>query len=407
MIIFWRSRLTRLFFMLQVISLSGMYFTKDYYVLSSLEDYMNLLLIAVLTLLVILPWRNIEKYSEIHVNNINNLSVLTTILLWISLYVIIINILTIISLYSSISLFDINEYKYGGTGLSEYFTYNVSMVNVKLKILANYLYNFTLLLIPLHFFYLSRGEKKLSVLCLLGSLAIIFHGLSYFSRVTSVHWMLLYSSMLIYSSDAISSKYVNMIKKVAIIIGSLTAFQFMVIGSYRFLDYKGIKANSIIQDAQTYSTIHYLSQSFKYGMTTLKDYNYETFHGQLSMMSVYDLLNYFGLIDWDYDTFFQLRRQLWPNHYYTFNGLVSYSIYDYGYVLSFILFIGYYLTVRSLKSKNQYINLTDMLIMFLLIQIPLFAIFYSSVRGLVLLSIILIPVNLFIKSKRTFRLKSA
>ena len=405
MIRYWKSHLVRLFLILQIVSLSGMYFTKDYYILTSGQDYINLFLVAALTLLVVLPWNNMNKFTEIKIANPYNLRLLTKILLWISLYVIIIDLLAIISLYSNISVHDINEFKYGGSGLREHFGYSLSMVNVKLKIIANYLYYFSLILIPLHFYYISKGEIKLSILCLLGSLGIIFHGLAYYSRVTSVHWIFLYVSLFIFTSNAIHPKHLKNLKKGLVLFIIAVVLQFIVIGSYRFLEYKGIGRTSIIQDAQIYSAVHYLSQSFKYGMSTLKDYNYQTFQGQLSLIDIYSLLSIFGIIDWDYDTFYQLRRQLWPTQYYTFNGLVSYSIYDYGYILTFLLFIGYYYFIKSIKSNFHSIYLTDLLIVFILIQIPLFAIFYSAVRGIAILSVLLIPIIYILKSRRNFKLK--
>jgi hypothetical protein len=132
-------------------------------------------------------------------------------------------------------------------------------------------------------------------------------------------------------------------------------------------------------------------------MYILNSYNFKTFNGQISLQPVLSLLGQYSVIDYDASSYSALRQQLWPLHYYTFNGFVAYTIYDLGYVMSIIFTLIYYFMIIRLQPKNNQISLLNLFLIVLLIQLPLLAIFYSAVGGVIIPLLMSIPVFIHMK----------
>jgi len=84
-------------------------------------------------------------------------------------------------------------------------------------------------------------------------------------------------------------------------------------------------------------------------------------------------------------------------HWYTFNGFVAYIIYDFGYILTMLFSFYYYFVVYYLRPKNNQISLLSLFLLVLLIQIPLLAIFYSALGGIIIPLLLLIPIFIYMK----------
>jgi len=270
------------------------------------------------------------------------------------------------------------------------------------------LYYFSYFLVPLHFYYLSKEKYRLSFFCFLFSLNSVLYGLAYFSRAAFVSYGLLYLAMLIILFGTLNATTKNFIKKFLLISISIVLAYFIYITNQRFtknMKYAAeISSKSTIQDVKLYSYVDYLSQWYSNGMYVLNSYNNKTFQGQISLQPILSLMGQYHIIDYNPNSYMRLRKQLWPKHWYMFNGFVAYSVFDYGYFLTFFLALIYYYYVVKLKPKNKNIPLFNLLILVLLIQLPLFAIFYSTVGTIVIPFLMLIPILIYLKT--TIKLKT-
>lgn len=391
-IVFYKSKSVALLLtVIQVISLTAMLFINLDYEINTLSKIFNLLFTALILTLVISPWSKMKNIKAVTIRNEDKIKKLTRFLLIISILPFIVYSIVSVIVISQIT--DINEFKYG-EGVANDFYYNVLPFNIKFFILANYTFYFSFFLIPLHFYYLHKKKYALAFVCFLFSLNLILNGLTYFSRSAFVHYGLLYLAFLTIFYGTLSAKTKSIIKKVIVIAGVLMGLYFISITTNRFdndsVYEENIPLDSPIQDPALYSYLDYLSQSHFNGMYVLDSYDFNTFKGQTALQPVLALLGQYGLINYHSADYKELRKKLWPEHHYTFNGLVSYSVFDFGYIITLILALIYYYYISKMKPKNSTIYLEDLFSVVLVIQIPLLAIFYSTI------SVIIIPLLFFI-----------
>lgn len=202
----------------------------------------------------------------------------------------------------------------------------------------------------------------------------------------------------------IAERHLKKIKKVFTLFLIFAIIVFIAITLSRFTDdnlyAETIPSESFIQDPSLYSVFDYLSQWFFHNMYVLDNYKFETFNGQLSFQSLLELAGNYGIVDYNKDEFMKLRRLLWPEHYYKFTGYVAYMVYDFGYILATLFSALYYFLIsRKCKVNNGVISLHKLFVIVLLIQIPLFSIFYSSASTVIFASCYLIPIFFYLRVK--------
>lgn len=384
--------ITLIFVLVHIISLIGAMFIDGNYSINTVFKGYNLAYTAVILTLVLMPWIKIDKIYTIKVLNEIKVKRLTYALIISSIipFITFIAVSTVVLL----NVDDINTFKYG-EGVSDSFYYSMP-INVKLFILSNHLYYLSYYLIPLHFYYLAKREFALSITCFIFSLNIILFGLTCFSRSVYVHYIFIYLSFLYILFNTFEIQTRRRVKKYVVTFGMLFAGYFIYITNARFANDKLyaeiIPRDSFIQDPVIFSYFDYLSQWYYNSMYVLNSYDFETYRGQISSQSVLSLLSHFKLLDYNTTNYMNLRQTLWPKHWYMFNGLVAYSVFDYGYFFTVVLSLLYCYVILKLKPVNNSINLLNLFVMVLLIQLPLMAIFYSSVGGLMFPILFLIPV---------------
>ena len=97
------------------------------------------------------------------------------------------------------------------------------------------------------------------------------------------------------------------------------------------------------------------------------------------------MINYIGIINWTPNDYAVKRQnQLGTPYYYSFIELTANWVYDFGYFLSIIIALLYYNIVVLVRPKNGEISIENLLLIVLLVQIPLFSIFYSFLAGIVI-----------------------
>ena len=397
-IIFFKSKSIVIFFIfLQIISLFGTIFIGQDYPINTIFKFFNVILTIVILTLIIIPWANYKNINQISYFNEIKLKKLTKFLIIISIFPFI--TFSVTSIFVFLFVEDINTFKYA-EGVSEEFFYKLPF-NVKAIILSSYIYGFSYFLIPLHFYYLSKRNYRLSFWCFIFSLNIVLFGVTYFSRAVFIHYAFIYMAFVIMLYGTLDNRVKKMLKKLIFLTSSLMVIYFVNISIRRFttdnLYTETIPSNSLIQEPVFYSYFDYLSQWYYNNMYVLNSYNFKTFNGQISFQSVLYLLGRYSIINYDSSTYISLRQQLWPLHWYTFNGFVAYIVYDLGYILSLVFSLIYYLIILKLRPKNNQITLLNLFLIVMLIQLPLLAIFYSSFGGIIIPLLLAIPLFIYLK----------
>lgn len=401
LILFIRSRsyIFILLLSIQILSLLGAPFIGRTFEIDSIYRVFNLFFTILILTLVILPWKKFRNIKQITHQNEIKLQKVTRLLLYISGPTFI--ILTITSILVFILVDDINEFKYT-EGVSVEFYYNLPY-NVKFFILATYLHYFGYFLIPLHFYYFYKKNYKYAILCLVFSLTIVLNGLTYFSRSVIVHYLLIYLSLLFALINTFDYRLQRTLKRTLILLLGISITYFVITTNKRFKNDSAysniIPSNSLIQDPVLYSYFDYLSQSYYNGQHVLDLYSFKNLNGQISLQPILSLLGQYGIINYKSESYIKQRKLLWPDNWYTFNGLVAYSVYDFGYILTFLMACIYYYYIRSIKIIDGSISFISLQKLVLLIQIPLFAIFYSSLSIIIIPFTMLVAINFYLKIK--------
>ncbi len=389
--------------LIQILSLSGALYVGLDYQIDTVFKWFNVFLTGLILTLIISPWRKFNKIQNITFRNELKLKKLTDVLLFISLFTFITLLATVIFVFLLVE--DINNFRYG-IGVSTKFYYSLP-INIKAIILANYLYYLSYFLIPLHFYYLGKRNFKMSVFCFIGSLNIVLFGLTFFSRAIFVQYSLMYIAFLFLLYDTLDIQIKRYIKIAIIVIGVFFSIYFINLTKERFvgdhLYEKTISQKSRIQDPVVYSYFDYLSQWYHNSMYVLNTYDFKTFKSQATFQPIISLLAQYNFIKYSAKDYAKLRKSLWPHHWDKFNGLVAYMIYDYGYTISILVSLIYYSIVRRLKPKKREISIINLFYLILLIQIPLLAIFYSFLGGIIIPGLLLIPIHIYLRTTMKYQ----
>jgi hypothetical protein len=375
----------------------GMFLIGFEYPIDSFFKIFNLIVTSLILTLIIVPWQKYNGIVLISIHNKKKLLAVTRFLLIIS----IIPFLTFSVTSAFVILFveNINDFKYT-EGVSTDFYKSLPFNTVFIGV-SNYLYYFSYFLIPLHFYYLSKKNIRLSILCLIFSFNIILYGVTYFSRSVYIHYFFIYFSFLVMLYGTLGKQLKNIVNKVFFILFIGAMIYFIKITITRFDDgnyyANRIPSSSFIKDPILYSYFDYSSQWYSNSMNLLNSYDFKTFNGQITFQPLLSLLGQFKLISYDYDSYLAFRQFLWSDYWYLFNGFVAYSVYDYGYFFTMILVIFYFFMVNKLKPKNKEIPILNLFSIVLLIQIPLLSIFYSAAGTILLPFLFYFPIFIYMK----------
>lgn len=335
-------------------------------------------IIVFFNLLLIIPWRNYDSIYEIYCPNLSKLKRVSNIFLALSAFSFV--VLSVVALIVLLFVDDINTFKYVD-GSSDFYL-KMLPFNIRFYYLARLFYHFSFFLIPLHFYYLSIGNKRYSILCLLLSFNIIIYGIAFFSRWTIVLFGLEVLFYFIIFRRVMPQNVFKIESKLFFIIGLLFVGVFAVITLSRFNSGDKLSSNyeakipidSRIQDPSLYSICDYLGQSNYQGAELLKIYDGRTFGGRVLFSGINDLLYAIGVTHTkDLD---EIKEKLWPDNMVNgFTGFAAYTVYDIGYMGTIIFCILYYKLVRI---RNRRISIQKLLLSAALIQMPICSIFYSQ-----------------------------
>jgi hypothetical protein len=198
--------------------------------------------------------------------------------------------------------------------------------------------SFSVILIPIHFFFLVRKRYLNAVLFFLYSLILPLSGLFALSRSFLLQYLLAYVCLAILFSNVLLKK--NRLSKGILFVTLIFGFHTInaLIAKERFestyyYDTR-ISANSLIQDKVVFSQFDYFSQWVSNGNDALLQFSREKLFYGLSFVPLSFRL---GIVD--KQSFFQRRTLVLGDYASTFNGIVSGYVYDFGFVGAFIIIL--------------------------------------------------------------------
>lgn len=382
---FSKYSISRILTLLYLFSLLANFFIGTY----SLNEGLLLQLFYVLWVglvlfLIISPW---NKYKII--NSIDNVDYKKLLLF--------VKIVGTICIFMTVGCFilghaihnvveDIDGFKYRG-GQEEI----LGALNISTKpyLLAYALYPLSYFFIPLIFYYISKKKYALSVWCFISSLTSVAFGYAYFSRSHTTHYVLLVISTYWLYRGLFPYKIRKRIVYLGLSLISVSIISFMAISFARFEDhgYAFKKNDALIQNPVAYSLMDYYGMWWYEGAAVTSDYSFSNFNGQLSLQSVSKFINItsFGTISLNDGELQRKREALLKEHYGTFIGVSSYFLYDFGIFISLIILLIYYNLTKRRSPIHNKISLSNAMQIVILIQLPLFGIFYSTLDVIILM----------------------
>lgn len=393
--IYRKKSLVLLFLMLQIASVASV-------IIVQLDDYSdnertlyNVLFMIIVTLPIILPYKNysdITAIKKIPSKKFNKLSTVLFIIGGFSFVFLLATALVVNILVSDINAFRQEE------GMSVDFYYKILPFNVKFFILAYSIYYFSYFFIPLHFYCHYVGDKKRAKIYLILSTNLILYGLTFFSRWTIVLFILLYvAHWVCYRNLIPDNERKKEIKLFGIAGGALVAF-FLVITFSRFGDataYEREEMNqeSIVKNTSLYSMFDYLGKSNSRSIYYLNDYKGKTFGGRDLMSETQNFFSIFRIVQPSQIS--DYKDKIWTEFRGTFRSYSCYLIFDVGYFLALVLSL---IIIAILKRKqSQVISFDKYIVSSLFMMVPICSIFFSYLNVFLLCVIFYGFIKLFLK----------
>lgn len=259
--------------------------------------------------------------------------------------------------------------------------------------------NTGMLAIPLFFYYYEKKEFKKSLWALFLSSSTLISAFAFYSRALIFTYILVFYAyyLILYNSLTYSlKKKINYsIKLFFVFVGCL--FIIITIKRFSAMDYyaERIPKQSIIQDPILYSLVDYASQGYPNGVNLLEDYTYDkNLKGDEIFRTVYQFLSFFNIITWDSDKTNDRIAAAYNYDGGAFHGYTAHMIYNFGYLLTFIMSALYYLFVKYKLSMKTDLSIEKLNILILLLIIPLVSIFYSGMQLLFFPIIVLITIRI-------------
>jgi oligosaccharide repeat unit polymerase len=260
------------------------------------------------------------------------------------------------------------------------------------------------LAIPIFYFYLKNQDKKESIFAFLLSSSSLLSGFAFYSRAQIFTYTLIFIIYFYLIKKTLPSFIQFKVSKFIRYSFLTIVFLFLVITYSRFsaMDYYGdrIPQNSVIKDPIIYSLFDYASQSYSNGLYQLDRFNKSYgLHGEQFLRDVYQILNFFGLVNWDVKESQELIDAAYDYDGGAFNGYTAPLVFNFGYISTFLISLLYFFIIKSKLKNKKTLSLNSMFFLVLLLFIPTVSIFYSGY------AIIMFPIFLllFCKSLYTIR----
>ena len=352
--------------------------------IETMTELLNLMYILLILSILISGLSKFKKITKIQANK--TIDKVANIIIVLSIFSLSINLYALIYTYSN--LFSISFEQFKNTDTGNEFQYTIPISHTLLTI-ATFITPLSFFLIGLTYYYSSIKKTRKSLLCFILSFNITVQGFTIFSR----SWMII-NILVLLVSFLITIRLLNLKKllPVFILFISLLVVQNVLvteINQNRFSNYY-VRPGSYIKEPIAYSVVDYLSMWQQNSITVLSNYySIESiqFASATNRIGPF-LISYFQILG--SDNVPASRSQIWPYpYYYTFNGLVTDLVFDFGYIFTFVLSIFYRKFCLSISPTHGEIKFENYVLLLLLMTAPL--LFFSNIIfGMVFMNLALI-----------------
>lgn len=368
--------------LLYIVSLTGTYLLSPSGFMRTDISIFNIIYLNGSLLLLINAWSSVRINKPIDLK-INKFDISTySVLKFIGFISLAINLYIIYLLSGQVT--DFSSFKNGGE--FEQFQNELPVPHI-FQVIVQHYSSISLILIPYHFYFLSKNRKKEALFSLLVSLNFVFYGLAIFSRSTTITYLLIYIIFYFINNGSLSDRIKKYYRILALSTFSLFIFALGIITINRFSGENEVYVQSLIyndtlvSDPVSASLLSYLSQWYIYAANWLNNYQFEPLGGKLSFPLYHLIVNrLFGI-----ETSSELSLQQLVINYFkhdtgAFLGVSTYMLNDLGYAMSTIIFVTYYKYVKSISTKINYISVQ--MIMITLLRLPCMGIFSSALNNI-------------------------
>lgn len=260
------------------------------------------------------------------------------------------------------------------------------------------------LAIPIFYYYLGNLEKKEALYAFLFSSSSLLSGFAFYSRAQIFTYTLLFIIYFFLIKKSlpkfIQVKVLKLIRYSSVCIVIL--FLFITYIRFSAMDYYGdrIPQDSIVKDPIIYSLFDYASQSYSNGLYQLEVYNDEkSLNGEQFFRDVYQVLNFFGILNWDAKDSQEHIDRAYNYDGGAFNGYTAPLVFNFGYITTLLISLIYFISIK-LRIKNKKVkSLKSMYLLILMLVIPIVSIFYTGY------ALLLFPIVFLVFSRFMFAIK--
>lgn len=365
-------------------------------------DILHAIWIIIVISMAVMPWKGFKQITTISVRDNKKVDTIATILIVICVALGISCL--VLSYYVLTSITDINRFKYVDGTSDFYYSLGIDLHGF---LLTTLLYPIGYLLIPYFFYYLSQQKTAKAILCFFGSMLPVFYGLTYFSRAHMIHFVMIYLVAYYLLRNVLSKNQKKWLKLSMVIMGIGVVIVFNAISSSRFEDHSYSSGSREIvtssQSSSFVSKVDYFCMWWPNSQELFRRFDGQTMHNGIIIQSVNNFFSTitFGLIPNHSAKRMERRGLLLREYSGSFIGLGAYILYDQGPLLGLILLWLYGWYVRRQKPKGGEVSMHSLLLVFALIQVPLFAIFYSVMDGVLLTLVFMIPIGFYLRTQNT------
>ncbi len=354
----------------------------DYEIDSGFKAF-NLIFMAVILSLFILPWNSFKYNVVITEPDPKKLQKLTVFLLIVNGLAFV--FFLIACLYTYTHVIDYSAYKNDGesNNLSKQLP-----IDHTLFLIAIYLHPSAYFLVPIHFYYLIKKKYVISFLSFFFSLNVVLNGLTVFSRSVFVTYLFLYLLYLPFFYPKLTSQMKNLIRVAGLTIFGMAATVFYIITQNRFanvLQYNDAagKYGSLVKSPELYSLFEYLSQWYKGGSEVLANYSSTTLNGQLSFPIFYQFIaDQLKIIPYTHGSLETKLFTLMGDNFDRFTGITTNIVSDFGYLGALLFAIIYVVILRKLRPVRGKIPFAKMLMLGMMFVLPAMGIFNYEMKGI-------------------------
>ncbi len=361
--------------LIYILSLIISFFLGNAFEYAGFFDILHAIWVICVLFLLITPWGNYSNVNHIIVKNLHGIDLFAK---YAGALCIIMAVGCLILAWAvSQVVTDIDVFKYRGEQQDVYASIGL---NMKPFLLAYIFYPVSHLFIPLIFYYLQNRRFGMALWCFFASLASVAHGLAYFSRAHTAHYIMLLVVFYIFLKGTLPSRVNLFIKKVGVLVIVLAICSFMAISFNRFEQHEYEQnANSLIKNNVAYSMADYYSQWWRVSRDVCKKYDFQTFNGDIALQSLYKtaVICSFGHIKGNEDRVALKREKFLGEHRGSFLGVSAYFLYDMGIIISLVVLAIYNIYVRKIAPKGNTYSIERLMYMTIFLLLPLFGVFYS------------------------------